>query len=204
MTQGVENRLEFGGNADDAPQDPWEVLRDAARRDDLEKKCFTEIEETYKEAFLSFAQSMDTMADKCEEARATGLTKCMGKASGVSMTSLLRRAWRFQSITRKFMGCAWHKEMAQEVRDTNEALGLALSRVYQSAPEFKTIRTSNPGFSLRRFVQGTKDLKATSPEELEAEIFQAMSSGFGTAPSSEISSAMRRAREEDLGPEDIP
>lgn len=185
-----------------ASVDVWDDLKVASSQDAKNARCAQKSERLYEKAFLSMTTTMDKMADTCEEAKEAGYSKCMGRSSGISTTKVMRQAYRFQSLTRKFSDCDWARQFAIKHKAKNEGLGPKLNEIYQKAPEFQKIREQYPDINFAGFV--AKIAAVEDGNQAENTVLGALSSSFGFAGTAEdTTNAFNEAQESNMGPDDV-
>jgi len=129
---------------------------------------------------LTITSTMNEMAGKCEQAKSGGQGKCMFRGSGESPTALIRKAFRFHSVTNKLADCSWMKQFAAEHKSTNEAVGLDLDRIFKTAPEFASTR-GNSKVDFAAFTRSMTKLDRSdiTIEEVQEGTMEAFGHGFG-------------------------
>jgi hypothetical protein len=159
----------------------WDQLQRLASTADNATRCSTRTKDLFEGAFLGMTVDVETMATKCEAALSKGHTKCMGQASNISTTALMRRAYRFQHATRQFTDCPWIHQVAKAHKSANVMMGLGLDRIFHSAPEMATLRQMYPDIDFASFVHNTFKMQPSDAEGAERGIFKAMGESFGRA-----------------------
>jgi len=162
-------------------RDLWQQLKSVASSRNETIRCGASARGMLEAAYLTITSTMNEMAGKCEQAKSGGQGKCMFRGSGESPTALIRKAFRFHSVTNKLADCSWMKQFAAEHKSTNEAVGLDLDRIFKTAPEFASHR-GNSKVDFAAFTRSMTKLDRSdiTIEEVQEGTMEAFGHGFGT------------------------
>lgn len=161
-------------------RDLWQQLKSVASSRNETIRCGASARGMLEAAYLTITSTMNEMAGKCEQAKSGGQGKCMFRGSGESPTALIRKAFRFHSVTNKLADCSWMKQFAAEHKSTNEAVGLDLDRIFKTAPEFASTR-GNSKVDFAAFTRSMTKLDRSdiTIEEVQEGTMEAFGHGFG-------------------------
>jgi len=182
--------------------DVWSELGRAAATEDTEARCSDQSQKLFEDAYDSIATQMIGLSASCEDAKASGLSKCMGKSSGQSVVLTVRRAKRFQEAASHFRLCDWAPEVAVAREKLNKELAHSLDSIYENAPELKTLREKYPDVSFRGFIEQVQSSEG-SQEDAERNIMGAVRKLFGSSLPADVDTntmmkSMKKAEEAEL------